>query len=162
MMPLFFILAGASVYYSLRFRTAGGFIKERTLRILIPLIIVGYFVIAPPQVYLERLTHGEFSGTFFQFYPHYFDGLYGLGGNFVWMGMHLWFLVLLFVFSLIVLPLLLPGKEQEGASFQDWQPYLKSPGLSLYLSCSLPLLKDLWTFPKNRVAGTLLRTCYFS
>ena len=70
MMPLFFILAGASVYYALRFRTAGGFIRERTLRILIPLVIVGYFVISPPQVYLERLTHGEFSGTFFQFYPY--------------------------------------------------------------------------------------------
>ena len=36
MMPIFFILAGASIYYALRSRTAGGFTKERTLRILIP------------------------------------------------------------------------------------------------------------------------------
>jgi len=68
MMPIFFILAGAAVYYALKFRKAGGFTKERTLRILIPIIIVGIFVIAPPQVYLERLTHGDFSGNFFQFY----------------------------------------------------------------------------------------------
>ncbi len=108
MMPLFFVLSGAAVYYALRVRTAGGFAKERTLRILIPLIFVGIFVLAPPQVYLERLTGGEFSGTFFQFYPHYFDGMYGFGGNFAWMGLHLWYLMDLFIFSLIALPLLLP------------------------------------------------------
>ena len=112
MMPIFFILAGASVYYALKFRTTGGFTKERTLRILIPIIILGWFIIAPPQVYLERLTHGDFSGNFFQFYyPHYFDGLYGLGGNFAFVPMHMWFLWLLFVYSLILLPLFLHNKK---------------------------------------------------
>ena len=114
LMPIFFILAGASVYYALRFRTAGGFTKERILRILIPIIIVGWFIIAPPQVYLERLTHGDFSGNFFQFYyPHYFDGIYGLtdGGNFAFVPMHMWFLWLLFIFSLILLPLFLHNKK---------------------------------------------------
>jgi len=108
MMPLFFVISGAAVYYSLKSRKTRGFIKERTLRILIPLVSIGIFVLAPPQVYLERLTHGEFSGSFFQFYPHYFDGLYGLGGNFAWMGVHLWYLMDLFIFSLIALPLFLP------------------------------------------------------
>ncbi|UCG53890.1 MAG: acyltransferase family protein [Dehalococcoidia bacterium] len=112
LMPLFFVLAGASIYYALKFRTAGGFAKERTLRILIPILIIGFFVIAPPQVYLERLTSGDFSGNFFQFYyPHYFDGFYGLGGNFAIVPMHMWFLLLLFIYSLILLPLFLPNKE---------------------------------------------------
>ena len=111
-LPLFFILAGASVYYALKSRTAGGFAKERTLRILIPIIILGWFIIAPPQVYLERLTSGEFSGTIFQFYyPHYFDGLYGIGGNFALVPMHMWFLWLLFIYSLILLPLFLHNKR---------------------------------------------------
>ncbi|MFC1974395.1 acyltransferase family protein [Chloroflexota bacterium] len=116
MMPLFFVVSGAAVYYSLRNRTAGGFVKERSLRILIPWVLIGIFVIAPPQVYLERLTHGEFSGTFFQFYyPHYFDGIYPFGGNFAIIPMHLWYLVLLFTFSLIALPLFLPrGKTGES------------------------------------------------
>jgi len=109
MMPLFFILSGAAVYYSLKSRKAGGFVKERILRILIPWVGIGIFVIAPPQVYLERLTHGEFTGTFFQFYyPHYFDGVYPFGGNFAIIPMHLWYLVLLFTFSMIVLPIFLP------------------------------------------------------
>ncbi len=112
MMPIFFILAGASVYFALKFRTAGGFTKERTLRILIPIIIIGWFIIAPPQVYLERLTNGDFSGNFFQFYyPHYFDGIYGVGGNFAFVPMHMWFLWLLFVYSLILLPLFLHNKR---------------------------------------------------
>ena len=108
MMPLFFVLSGAAVYYSLKSRTAGQFVKERTTRILVPLIGIGIFILGPFQIYLERLTHGEFSGNFFQFYPHYFDGLYGVGGNFAWMGVHLWYLMDIFFFSLIALPLFLP------------------------------------------------------
>ncbi|MFC1913676.1 acyltransferase [Chloroflexota bacterium] len=112
LMPIFFILAGASICYALKFRTAGGFAKERTFRLLIPIIILGFFIIAPPQVYLERLTQSGFSGTFFQFYyPHYFDGVYGLGGNFALVPMHMWFLWLLFTYSLILLPLFLYNKE---------------------------------------------------
>ncbi|MHC4665899.1 MAG: acyltransferase family protein [Planctomycetota bacterium] len=114
MMPIFFILAGAAVYYAMKVRTAGGFARERTLRILIPIVILGWFIIAPPQVFLERLTHGDFSGNFFQFYfPHYFvNGIYGLddGGNFALVPMHMWFLWLLFIYSLILLPLFLPSK----------------------------------------------------
>ena len=41
MMPLFFILSGAAVYYSLKSRTASRFVKERTVRILIPLVGIG-------------------------------------------------------------------------------------------------------------------------
>ncbi|MFC1909617.1 acyltransferase family protein [Chloroflexota bacterium] len=111
MMPLFFVLSGAAVYYSLKSRTTSGFIKERILRILIPLVGIGVFALAPIQIYLERLTHGEFSGNFFQFYPHYFDGLYGFGGNFAWMGVHLWYLMDIFLFSLIALPLFFPSKK---------------------------------------------------
>jgi peptidoglycan/LPS O-acetylase OafA/YrhL len=108
MMPLFFVLSGASVYYSLKSRSAGSFLKERFFRIMVPWLLTGIFVIGPLQVYLERLSHGEFSGNFFQFFPHYFDGLYGFGGNFAWAGMHLWYLMVLSVFSVILLPLFLP------------------------------------------------------
>jgi glucan biosynthesis protein C len=108
MMPLFFVLSGASVYYSLKSRNGGTFLKERFFRIMIPWLLTGIFVMGPPQVYLERLSHGQFNGNFFQFLPHYFDGLYGFGGNFAWMGVHCWYLMLLSVFSVILLPLFLP------------------------------------------------------
>jgi glucan biosynthesis protein C len=115
MMPLFFILSGAAVYYSLKSRSAGSFLKERFFRIMIPWFVTGIFVMAPPQVYLERLSHGEFSGSFLQFFPHYFDGLYAFGGNFAWTGMHLWYLMMLSVFSVILLPIFLP-RARTGIS----------------------------------------------
>ncbi|MFC1995460.1 acyltransferase family protein [Chloroflexota bacterium] len=127
MMPIFFVLAGASVYYALKFRTAGKFTKERTLRILIPIIILGWFIIAPPQVYLERFSHGDFSGNFFQFLPHYFDGFYGLGGNFALVPMHMWFLWLLFIYSLILLPLFLHNKVTGKSHLSRFATLFEKP-----------------------------------
>jgi peptidoglycan/LPS O-acetylase OafA/YrhL len=103
-MPLMFVIAGAGIYYSLGRRGAAVFLKDRARRLLIPLA-VGIFTHVAWQVYLERLGEGTFKGSFIAFYPRYFDGLYGFGGNFAWMGLHLWFLEMLFVFSLVFLPL---------------------------------------------------------
>ncbi len=132
MMPLFFVISGAAVYYSLSLRGAGKFIKERSLRILIPLIF-GIFVVAPPQVYLERLTNLQFSGSFFHFFPHYFDGLYGFGGNFAFVGMHLWYLFDLFIFSLVTLPLLLPRKKTERSLISRLSNWFERPGSLVFL-----------------------------
>jgi hypothetical protein len=116
MMPFFFVLSGAAVYYSLKSRRVGAFIKERSLRIALPWILMGVFIMGPIQVYLERVSAGDFSGTFLHFLPHYFEGFYGFGGNFAWMGMHLWYLMLLFFFSLIALPILLPQVKSGTSS----------------------------------------------
>ncbi len=107
MMPLFFVISGASVSFSLRLRRVGGFVKERFLRILVPLLLVGGLLINPLQVYLERLFQGKTTANFFAWYPHFFDGIYLAGGNFAppGVGTHLWYLLYLFVFSLIALPL---------------------------------------------------------
>ncbi|MCG8338181.1 MAG: acyltransferase [Proteobacteria bacterium] len=105
MMPLFFVLSGAAIYHSLQFRNAGEFISERCKRILVPLLILGYFVTSPPQSYLDRLTNGQFSGSFLEYIPHYFQGVDMFGGNFPWHAFHLWYLLYLFVFSICLLPL---------------------------------------------------------
>lgn len=114
MMPLLFVLSGAAVYYSLKSRSAGGFRRERFLRLMVPFLTLGLFVLGPLQIYLERLSHGQFAGSFWAFYPHYFQGFYGFGGNFAWMGVHLWYLLLLFLFSLLFLPLCLPRGERPS------------------------------------------------
>lgn len=102
-MPLFFVLSASSTYYALNYRTDREYLEERFKRLVIPLLF-GIFVLIPPQVYIERLSHSQFSGSFLQFFPHYFDGFYGFGGNFAWMGLHLWYLEILFIFSLLTLP----------------------------------------------------------
>lgn len=76
--------------------------RERVTRLLVPLG-VGIFTHIILQVYIENVTHGRFSGTFWQFIPHYFDGWYAFGGNFAWMGLHLWYLLMLFLFSWLML-----------------------------------------------------------
>jgi hypothetical protein len=133
MMPLFFVLSGAAVYYSLRSRSGGSFLKERFFRIMIPWFITGIFLMAPAQVYLERLSHGEFDGNFFQFLPHYFDGLYAFDGNFAWMGLHTWYLMLLSVFSVLLLPLFLPRAGTGVSRAQSIAVKLGKPWVLLLL-----------------------------
>jgi hypothetical protein len=57
------------------------------------------------QVWIERVSHAQFDGSFIEFYPHYFKGFYAFGGNFAWMGLHLWYLEMLFIFTLLTFPL---------------------------------------------------------
>ena len=52
----------------------------------------------------DRMSPRDFHGSYLDFYPHYFEGVYP-SGNFSWH--HLWFLAYLLVFSLAALPLLL-------------------------------------------------------
>jgi surface polysaccharide O-acyltransferase-like enzyme len=101
-MPLFFVLSATAIYYALKKRTNAEFIGERFLRLLVP-FLVGTFSHIMLQVYIENISHNRFSGTFWQFIPHYFDGWYGFGGNFAWMGLHLWYLLMLFIFSWLLL-----------------------------------------------------------
>jgi len=103
-MPLILLISGASAYYALGKVRPGQYIKGILVRLLVPLL-VGMFTHVAFQVYLENLNEGKFSGSFLDFYPHYFDGMYGFGGNFAWMGLHLWYLEMLFILSLLCLPL---------------------------------------------------------
>ena len=118
-MPLFFVLSAMATYYALQHRIGSAFIRERASRLLIPLIF-GIIILIPPQVYIERLSHGEFRGSFFDFLPHYFDGWYGFGGNFAWMGLHLWYLLMLFLFSAIMLPIFQRMNGSSSAGFADF------------------------------------------
>jgi glucan biosynthesis protein C len=117
-MPLFFILSGAAVFLSKRSDKKGEFIKARILRLLIPLIFIGTFIINPLYVYIERLFSNQAASGFIRWYPHFFDGIYGFGGNFAPLGQgtHLWYLEFLFVYSLILLPLFVRSKKR-GTSF---------------------------------------------
>jgi glucan biosynthesis protein C len=110
-MPLFFLLAGASTWFALNKRTPVVFIKERFLRLIVPLVF-GIIIIVPPQTFYERIQKSGFSGNYFDFYSHLFDGT---KGNLTWN--HLWFLFYLFLISILVLPLILSWKSGRGASF---------------------------------------------
>lgn len=138
-MPLFFTISAVSAYYALGHRSAGQFVRERFKRLVVPLIFGSFVIIAPLQVWIERVTHGDFSGSFLEFYfPHYFRGFYGFGGNFAWMGLHLWYLEMLFLFSLITLPLFLRlrGDRMRG-SMSRLAFFLSRPGAIFLLAIPL-------------------------
>ena len=159
MMPLIFLISGASIYFALNKGGPGQFVKDKVLRLLIPLI-AGVFTHITLQVYLERISRGQFSGTYFEFLPHYFDGLYveGGSGNFAWMGLHLWYLLVLFVFSLLLLPVFFGFKRQLGGRIlRRVGDFLALPGAVYLLVLPTTLLNhaDLmndvrlggWSFP---------------
>jgi hypothetical protein len=115
MMPLFFILSGIGIYHALCHQTWRGYLVARIKRLLIPLLFGIFVIIAPLQVYLERISYHQFTGSFWSFYIHYFEGWYGFsGGNFAWMGLHLWYLLFLFVFSLLTLPMFMYLRTDTG------------------------------------------------
>jgi peptidoglycan/LPS O-acetylase OafA/YrhL len=112
-MPLIFVISGASLFYASRKGSAAGFAKDKVLRLFVPLL-VGVFTLSVTQVYVERVNHGQFQGTLFEFLPHYFDGLYGFGGNFAFHGIHLWYLLVLFIFTILLMPVLWWFKGATG------------------------------------------------
>jgi surface polysaccharide O-acyltransferase-like enzyme len=108
-MPVFFVLAGASTFHSLQSRGGLPFISERALRLLVPFVF-GMIVVTAPQAYLELFSRGTLGDeSFLQFYPQYLAQLPEHIIDGPWY--HLWFLPWLFVFSLVALPLFLPFKK---------------------------------------------------
>ncbi|MEX1298225.1 MAG: acyltransferase [Desulfotignum sp.] len=106
MMPLFFMISGASLFYAVG--KSGGwkrFYTDKLLRLFVPVLFTSV-THGALQVYLERVSHGRFAGSFLDYLPTCFSGIYtGIGlavsGNFANVGMHLWYLLFLFVYSLI-------------------------------------------------------------
>jgi glucans biosynthesis protein C len=142
MMPLFFLISGTATYFALKNRSAGQYSLERLLRLFVPLIF-GMLVIVVPQAYYEALYHGtEVTGNVFQIYYLYLtEVLPGIPTY------HLWFLLDLFVFSLVFLPLFVSwGKGSPGllARIAIWvhKPYLFIPLLIIALS-----ILDIFVFP---------------
>jgi glucan biosynthesis protein C len=127
-MELFFLVSGFATHYSLRRRSAGQYLLERVKRLLVPLYTVGMLILVVPQDYIHRLTHGEITGTFWQWLPTYYRDLprrilffwelldpaalvpYTFSG-------HLWFIQMLFLVSLAALPLLLWLRTERGGRF---------------------------------------------
>jgi glucan biosynthesis protein C len=146
MMPLLFVVSGMSIALSLRSRTAREFVQERLKRLLVPFVF-GLILLSPPQVYIERLYYEQFDGSFLQFLPHAFDGLYldyAGEGNFAWMGIHLWFLGVLLIYSLILLPLFLAlSRETTQDHLARLGRRLGKPAPLLLASLPLMLLSTL-------------------
>lgn len=114
-MPLLFVISGMGIWYSLRSRTMKAFSGERVRRLLVPLVF-GVLVIVPPQIWTRLRADPGYDESYWQFLPRFLDVQFTpgafpfvVGGDpatalFEWA--HLWFVILLFAFSLLLLPLI--------------------------------------------------------
>ena len=158
LMPLFFVISGASLFYAMEKSggaksegaKSGGFKKfyvNKFLRLMVP-VVVASVTFSAVQVYLERLTHGQFTGSFFSFIPEYMNGLYkGIGmpgGNFAFHGNHLWYLLFLFIDSLICYRLFVWFKGSGQGILNRMTKFLAMPGwMVLWLSIPPLIMKAL-------------------
>ncbi len=101
-MPLLMLVAGLATAFALRKRSVGTFAWDRVKRLLLPLVF-GMLVIVPPQIWVERVWTGAYSGSYAAWWPSVLQGVPYPKGSLSWH--HLWFVAYLFVFCLAALPL---------------------------------------------------------
>ena len=100
-MPLMFLLAGVSSAYSLKKRGYTCFLKERLLRLGIPLVF-GILFLNPILSFIADKTHNGYEGNYLKHYKIYFTeftDLTGYDGGFT-LG-HLWFIAVLILISFV-------------------------------------------------------------
>jgi len=126
-MPLLLFISGAGTYMALGKRTSKQFVKERFRRLFIPLLF-GMFVVVPPQIYFEYIdkypNYWEFYKTVFEFRPY-------PGGSFSWH--HLWFVLYLLVYSLLLLPFLKFIRSERSIAFKESAQKWMSSALGMLL-----------------------------
>ena len=117
--PTFFVLSGAGAWFALKRRTGGKFLVERARRLLIPVYTIGAFLIVLPQIYFDATTNG-FRGGFWEAIG---QSLGSFRFTLRWPGLvnlftgNLWFLQMLFLVSVVILPLLLVLRSEPGQRF---------------------------------------------
>lgn len=105
-LEVLFFVAGAASWYALGKRSVGRYLLERLQRLLIPFFF-GLLALVPLTVNMRFLGQPE-ATSLGQIYARFFargSDLTGMAGGFT--PAHLWFLLYLFVFSLVGLPLFL-------------------------------------------------------
>jgi len=162
LMELFFLVSGFAAGYALVRRTGGQYLVERVKRLLVPLYTVGLLILIPPQYYFERFTHGQVTGTFWQWLPSYYSGLSGqiFGPHqfqdpdnlvlYTFSG-HLWFIQMLFLVSLITLVVLLFLKSDRGMRFISWLAgwSIRQGGIFLFVVPLAIVRVGLYWIPKT-------------
>lgn len=106
-MPLMFVLAGISSAYALKKRTGTEYVKERIMKLFVPLLF-GILLIVPIQTYYAEVFHNNYRGGYLEQYILFFTketDLTGYAGGFT--PGHLWFILYLLIISMLALPIML-------------------------------------------------------
>ena len=114
-MSLLFLLAGAASWLAFRHRSGLQYAGERTKRLFIPFVFA-VLVIVPPQSWLGYRWHDKGDPSYWAYLPTFFttadDELSGYQGGFT--PGHMWFVLALFGFAFLALPLFLWMRNGGG------------------------------------------------
>jgi glucans biosynthesis protein C len=107
-MYIIFLVSGAGTYFAMKSKRQN-FLNGRIQRLIIPYIF-GVFILIPPQKFFEAIQQSGFEGNYFLFLTQLPNGLINenYGWNLLWtgyLGYHIWYLVYLFVQTILFLPL---------------------------------------------------------
>jgi surface polysaccharide O-acyltransferase-like enzyme len=122
-MPLVFMIAGFAIWRSLQKRHASEFVRERLQRLFIPFVFA-LLVLVPPQTYFRLAGDPAYPESYLDFFPRFFDVVFSLEGfpeffvaspeTGLFQTSHLWFLFDLFLYTLLLLPVLLYALRPAG------------------------------------------------
>ncbi len=161
-MALLFVIAGVATQFVLRRRTPGAFLRDRALRLLVPLTF-GIFVIVPPQIYFERLASGAFQGSYLAFWPRTLAFEPYPAGDFSYH--HLWFIFYLFLYGVLLLPAIAWARTPRGAAaLEAGRAWLARRGphwLALPIVTAYALLVDHFSGAQDIVHDLGMFTTYF-
>jgi len=169
-MPLLFLVSGMGVRYAMRSRTAWAFAGERLGRLGIP-FLTGLVLLVPPMFYLEQLARPGFHQPYGRFWLDFLNvpaiarGLLP-HGNWTSGGVsldpaHLWFLYVLLVFSLALLPLFRYLRGQQGTRLVERvaEQAARRP-LVLLAAAAMPVMVTEAVFGPDASTGGWERLAY--
>jgi glucan biosynthesis protein C len=152
-LPILFFISGVGSVILLSKVTVLKFIKDKFLRLFIPLVI-GSLLVIPPQIYIENIVEMQ---SYWQEYPT-------LALKFETN--HLWFIEYLFVFFLLAIPLNKVFNSSLGISIISFVQTLSKHKIGLYLLVILLIIIKVYfslTFPSddNNVENLSSSAFYF-
>lgn len=143
-LALLFFVSGMGTWFVFRSSTGLDFLKERFLRLFVPLIFA-MCVIVVPQVWYERMWEDGYQGSLLTFWlTRYFtEGKYP-DGNFTWA--HMWFVGYLIVMCFVCYPVFRLVTQPVMRPVMDWFER-QARSNAIYLFFLLPLVLNLALSP---------------
>jgi len=142
-LPLLFLISGIAIRFLSDKLGSGRFAADRAWR-LFPVILFGMYVIVPPQSYSELRIAGLIEPGWWDFYRQYAGEWAGPWALHTPTWNHLWYVVYLFVYCLLLAPLIpLLRRLADSAALQRVGLAAARNGLGLAGLIILPLLPFL-------------------